>query len=169
MAETSFVRIERAGRSLWRVSAGLWLSRPVDEVFGFFGDAANLNLITPPWLDFRILTPLPVAMGKGTRINYVIRLHGFPMTWKTEIAAWEPEVRFIDRQIRGPYRQWIHEHRFVARDGGTWCEDTVDYIPPLGSLVNRWFVEPDVRRIFHFRQQRMSELFAPRPASLCSA
>lgn len=153
------IRIDRAGRSRWRVTAGLWLPRPVDEVFAFFAAAENLNLITPPWVNFRIITPLPITMKVGARIDYVIRLHGIPVTWKTEITAWEPGVRFIDEQRKGPYREWIHEHTFRAMDGGTWCGDTVDYRPPGGSLVNRIFVQPDVFRIFTYRHETMKRWF----------
>jgi len=152
------IRIDRVARGRWRVTARLWLPRPADEVFAFFADAANLNHITPAWVHFRILTPLPVAMKKGARIDYVIRLHGLPVRWETEITAWEPGRRFIDEQRRGPYRAWTHEHTFAAERGGTWCGDTVDYEPPGGALVNRWFVQPDVFRIFTFRHQTMKRL-----------
>lgn len=159
------VRIDPAGDRRWRVTAGLWLPRPLDEVFAFFAAAENLNLITPPWVHFRILTPLPVAMRVGARIDYVIRLRGVPVQWKTEITAWEPGVRFIDEQRSGPYREWIHEHTFQVMDGGTWCGDTVLYRPPGGALINRFFVEPDVLRIFTYRHERMKRLFCNLPSS----
>jgi len=155
-----YVRIIRIEKNRWKVSAGQWLPRPVDEVFSFFGDARNLNLITPPLIHFRIITPLPVTMETGVRLDYIIRLRGIPVTWRTAITAWEPGVRFVDEQRRGPYRQWIHEHTFTPCEGGTWCGDTVHYIPPGGALINRLFVEPDVMKIFTYRQQAMKMLFS---------
>jgi ligand-binding SRPBCC domain-containing protein len=152
------LRIAPHGRGRWRVHAALWLPRTVDDVFPFFAAAENLNLITPPWVNFRITSPLPITMQVGARITYVIRLKGLPVTWETEITAWEPGVRFIDEQRRGPYRQWMHEHTFESADGGVWCRDTVDYIPPGGALVNRLFVQPDVFRIFSYRHQAMRRL-----------
>jgi ligand-binding SRPBCC domain-containing protein len=140
----------------------LWLPRPPGEVFAFFSDAANLDVLTPPWLHFRILTPPPIPMHAGAAIEYRLRWHGLPLRWRTEIAVWEPPRRFVDRQIRGPYVQWVHEHTFAERDGGTWTRDRVDYaVPggPLAALVQRWVVGPDVERIFAYRQGKMRELF----------
>jgi ligand-binding SRPBCC domain-containing protein len=141
----------------------LWLPKPIQEVFEFFSDAGNLQLITPPWLNFEILTPRPIAMRAGARIDYRLRLHGFPVRWQTEITAWEPPFRFVDEQRRGPYRVWIHEHRFESRNGGTRVEDQVRYRPPGGRLIEWLFVRRDVNRIFAFRRQKLEELFGTGP------
>jgi ligand-binding SRPBCC domain-containing protein len=140
----------------------LWLPRPLEEVFAFFSDAGNLDVLTPPYLHFKIKTPLPIPMGAGTLIDYTIRWRGIPLNWRTEIAAWEPPYRFIDRQIKGPYSQWIHEHTFEAKDDGTLMRDQVDYAVPgwiFEPLVARWIVTPDVENIFAYRRQKMLELF----------
>jgi ligand-binding SRPBCC domain-containing protein len=68
----------------------------------------------------------------------------------------------VDRQVRGPYRQWVHEHTFVEKDGGTLMRDRVEYAVPgwiLEPLVARWVVGPDVARVFAYRQDRMRERF----------
>jgi ligand-binding SRPBCC domain-containing protein len=137
----------------------IWLPRPLEEVFAFFADAGNLQALTPPWLDFTILTPSPIPMRPGTRIDSRLRLHGFPIRWQTEITAWEPPHRFVDEQRRGPYRLWVHEHRFETCDGGTHIADNVRYAVPGGWLVERLIVRRDVERIFEFRRQKLLELF----------
>lgn len=136
------------------------LDRPRDEVFRFFADARNLQILTPPWLDFEILTTGNIEMKTGTWIQYRLRLHGIPVRWDTEIAAWEPPARFVDEQRRGPYRLWRHEHTFLSQDGGTLVRDRVEYAVTGGRLVQRFFVEPDVKKIFEFRRRKLSEIFA---------
>lgn len=137
----------------------VWLPRARAEVFGFFADARNLEALTPPWLNFRILTPGAIEMKEGARIDYRIRLRGMPLRWRTLITAWEPPLRFVDEQLRGPYRLWRHEHRFIEQDGGTLCADRVEYRVPLDALVHGWLVRPELERIFAFRRERMAGRF----------
>jgi ligand-binding SRPBCC domain-containing protein len=124
------------------------------DVFPFFADAGNLEAITPPWLSFRIATPRPVDMRPGAIIEYRLRLHGLPIRWLTQIADWEPGVRFVDTQIRGPYALWHHTHEFEPEGDHTLMRDTVRYaLPygPLGTLAHRLVVARDLERIFDYR------------------
>jgi len=136
----------------------VWIPRPVGEVFAFFADPANLEALTPAFLNFRVLTP-GVVLREGAVIDYRIRLRGVPIRWRSLIRAWEPGVRFVDEQLKGPYRVWVHEHTFTARDGGTLCGDRVTYAVPLGWMVHRWLVRPDLERIFAYRRARLLEEF----------
>jgi len=142
-----------------RLESDLWLPRPLDEIFAFFSDAANLETLTPPSLQFRILTPQPVAMRQGTLIDYRIRIHAIPVAWQSEISVWEPPHRFVDVQRRGPYRRWEHTHGFAAVNGGTRVTDSVDFEVPF-AWVAGWFVRRDVERIFAFRREALLTLFA---------
>jgi ligand-binding SRPBCC domain-containing protein len=142
-------------------SSVLWLPRLPAEIFPFFADAKNLGTITPPWLHFEILTLGEVEMGIGALIDYRISLHGLPLRWRTKITAWEPPFRFVDEQIKGPYRRWIHEHRFEKSGQGTLCHDRVRYSILGGPIVQRLFVERDVKRIFAFRATKLTQLFGP--------
>ncbi len=133
-----------------------------EEVFRFFGDARNLEAITPPLLRFRVLTPDPIAMGPGALIRYRLRVRGMPVGWLTAIREWDPPHRFVDEQLRGPYALWHHTHSFEALDdGGTLMTDVVRYALPfgaLGELARRLFVGRDVEAIFDFRARRIAEL-----------
>jgi ligand-binding SRPBCC domain-containing protein len=146
--------------NLFTLTATQWLARPIAEVFPFFADADNLDVITPPWLQFEILTTRPIAMQVGARIDYRLRLHGLPLCWQSEITAWQPPNRFVDEQHRGPYRAWIHEHTFEERGGGTLVCDRIQYRVFGGQLVERLFVRRDLEKIFAHRHRRLGELFA---------
>jgi ligand-binding SRPBCC domain-containing protein len=139
------------------------LEAPPEAVFPFFADARNLEAITPPLLRFRLLTPEPIAMGVGTFLQYALRLHGVPVRWDTLIQEWEPPHRFVDVQVRGPYRLWHHTHELAAVDGGTVMRDTVRYsmgFGVLGEVARRAVVARDLEAIFAFRAETVAALVA---------
>ncbi|MGZ4860424.1 MAG: SRPBCC family protein [Candidatus Angelobacter sp.] len=136
--------------------------RQLPEVFAFFSRAENLEVLTPPWLNFKILEVTPQPLRQGTLINYSLRVHGIPLRWTSEIIEWEPPHRFVDLQLRGPYKLWRHEHRFEARDGGTLISDTITLALPLGilgQLAYKIKVRSDVQEIFAFREKKIRALF----------
>lgn len=141
----------------------LWLPRPLTEVFEFFANAANLEALTPPWLNFRILNP-EVVIRAGARIDYRLTLHGVPLRWQSEISRWDPPAAFVDQQRKGPYRRWVHTHTFASERGGTRVRDAVDFEIPfewlLGPLVIR-----DVKKIFAFRRQTLLQRFTHNSAT----
>jgi ligand-binding SRPBCC domain-containing protein len=133
---------------------------PVERAFDFYGDADNLEPLTPPWLRFEVTTVGPVTMGAGALLDYRLRLHGFPIRWQTRIELWEPPRRFVDIQARGPYALWEHTHLFEPDGDGTVIRDRVRYaIPygPFGALADRLFVRRDLRRIFDYRARAVDE------------
>ena len=137
------------------------LEAPPETVFPFFADARNLETITPPLLRFRLLTPDPVAMGVGTFLQYALRIHGVPVRWDTLIQEWEPPSRFVDVQVRGPYRLWHHTHELEPDGDGTLMRDTVRYaigFGPFGEVARRAVIERDLEAIFRFRAERVPAL-----------
>ncbi len=151
---------QRPRSGLRLVRRAITVPRQIEETFEFFADARNLEAITPPWLNFEITTPTPITMQEGATIDYRIRLHGIPVRWHTRIDAWEPCTRFVDRQVRGPYRWWHHEHRFERVDGGTRVIDEVEYASPLRWISEPLIVRRDVERIFDYRSERLVDLLA---------
>jgi ligand-binding SRPBCC domain-containing protein len=138
------------------------VSRPLPEVFDFFSRAQNLEVLTPPWLNFKILKVSPQPVRQGTLISYSLRIHGIPLKWTSKIVEWEPPHLFVDLQLRGPYKLWRHEHRFETRDGGTVITDTISLALPLGVLGRIAYkinVRSDVHAIFAFREQKIHALF----------
>jgi ligand-binding SRPBCC domain-containing protein len=146
-----------------------WVASPLQRTFPFFAQPENLALITPPSLDFRLLTPLPVNMEKSRIIDYTIRVMGLPVRWRTLITTYDPPRCFVDEQISGPYSFWHHTHSFEPRDGGTLLYDEVRYalpmalIGPMRGLVHTLYVRPSLQRIFDYREQVFARLFGGKP------
>jgi ligand-binding SRPBCC domain-containing protein len=139
------------------------VDRPLEEVFAFFSDARNLEAITPRQLNFRILTPGPIRLEAGARIDYQLTLYGVPVKWATLIERWEPPHEFMDVQLRGPYKAWRHTHRFRAEGKGTRIIDDVAYelpLGPLGRAVEALWARREVSRIFAYRTEVIARRFS---------
>lgn len=139
------------------------IAKPIGEVFDFFADAGNLERITPPELNFHIVTPQPIEIRQGALIDYNLKLRGFPVSWRTEISEWNPPHSFVDRQLKGPYTQWIHRHTFTQLDANrTLIEDEVKYrlpLEPLGDLAH-FLIRRELDYIFDYRQKVVAELLS---------
>ncbi len=134
----------------------------IERVFAFFKRPENLETITPSTLDFEILTELPVPMHEGAIIDYRLKVHGIPLRWRTKITDWSPPMRFRDSQVKGPYLLWDHEHEFRESGGGTLVIDRVHYRAPLGFILHPLIIDPDVRKIFQYRQTVIRRVFRDR-------
>lgn len=131
------------------------LPQGIETVFAFFANAENLERITPPELAFRIVTPTPIIMREGKLIDYRLRLFGVPFRWRTRIVEWQPNHRFVDEQLRGPYASWKHLHTFVEFGSGTLMTDRVEYRLPLlpAGAVALPLVRHQLDRIFRYRAE----------------
>ncbi len=137
------------------------INLPRDQVFDFFADAGNLERITPPALKFQIISPQPIEIRKGALIDYRLRMRGIPISWQTEISVWDPPYEFVDQQLRGPYRQWIHRHTFTAvGPSETVMEDEVRYrlpFEPVGDIFH-FIVRRELDQIFDYRQRVVADI-----------
>ncbi len=133
------------------------VERPLVEVFAFFSDPTNLEALTPPWLKFRVLNPPQLPLQEGVTIDYALRLRGLPLRWRSLISRWDPPHAFVDEQLRGPYRLWVHTHTFEARGDSTLVRDSVRYAVLGGALVDRLLVRRDLERIFDYRSKSLRE------------
>lgn len=141
----------------------LIIKRPINEVFGFFSQAENLQRITPTSLNFNILTSMPIEMKKGALIDYKLKIRGIPSKWKTLISDWNPPTSFTDTQLKGPYKKWVHTHQFTRlSENSTQMIDTVVYEVPfgiLGSVADYLIVRHEIANIFKYRNKSILKFF----------
>jgi ligand-binding SRPBCC domain-containing protein len=143
-----------------RIHELIHLPLPMGEVFEFFYDVGNMQRITPCELDFHVLTPLPMEMKKGAIVDYRLRLCGVPFSWRSEITHWEPPHKFVDEEVFGPYKMWVHIHNFWPDGEGTVVEDEILYrlpLPPFGEIAYP-LVWAELKRIMRYRRRRIREL-----------
>lgn len=138
-----------------------WLPGPIQEVFDFFSRPENLQRLTPPQLQFYILTPSPIVMKEGLIIEYKLKVHGIPIKWTSLISGWNPPHSFTDSQTKGPYRTWVHTHSFTSENGGTRVGDRVQFRVPGGRLMEKLIVQKDLAGIFSHRHKILEEIFQP--------
>ena len=140
------------------------LHADASRVWEFLATPLNLNELTPPDLDFKIVSDLPYKMYNGLLIEYEIAIPMFGThCWLTEIKHINEGVSFVDEQRVGPYTLWYHQHMIEpATDSQTRMIDRVTYrLPfgPLGLLVHQLKVKQMLAEIFDYRTQRLYELF----------
>jgi len=140
------------------------LPAPVSDVWHYFSDPRNLARITPPYMRFRITGfPNGEVFQEGMLIRYKVSpLLGIPVTWVTRIEAVTPLQKFVDVQLKGPFKLWEHTHTFEEKAGNTLMKDSVRYLPPLGilgSLANALFLRQQLAGIFAFREKAVKEIF----------
>lgn len=153
---------------MYRLARSLFVPRPLDQVFPFFAEPRNLARITPPWLGFRIVTDGDLTMRQGLEISYRIHPLGIPQRWTSRISVWDPPQRFVDEQLRGPYRDWHHLHEFREVAGGTEIRDEVTYELPFGALgriAHRLIVRRQLESIFDHRERVVRELLGASAAA----
>jgi len=141
-----------------RLHSELRIERPVEELFRFFSEPRNLQVITPPWLHLEVVSATTPSIRAGTEIDYRLRMRGIPMRWRSRISVWEPPLRFVDEQVAGPYRRWRHVHSFEPEGEATIARDDVEYAAWGGPLV-RLLVAPELERVFAYRRHALSEIF----------
>ena len=135
----------------------------LQKAWDFFSDPANLSLITPPCMGFRIIRQSRGKAYPGMIIVYRVKpLLGIPLTWVTEITHVDENRYFVDEQRSGPYRIWHHQHHFREVSKGIEIFDEVDYALRFGffgRLMNLLIIRRKLGSVFRYREQRIKQIF----------
>lgn len=145
------------------------LAAEPEDTFELFSRPERLNSLTPSWFDLRPSAPVPAAIVPGMVIPYRLRWRGLPMRWVSRIEELRPPVLLTYKQLRGPYRLFVHEHHFSEDAGGTRVVDRVTFKAPGGWPVERWLVQPDLERIFRHRAEAAQRILGDPPAAKAPA
>jgi ligand-binding SRPBCC domain-containing protein len=152
------------------ITSKLEMPLPIERVFDFFSKAGNLERITPPELKFEIISDNPIKVSEGAQIEYRLRLYGISFKWNTLIRQWIPGRQFVDEQIQGPYKSWLHVHEFEQTPtNGSIIHDSVTYALPMYPFGEAAIpiVRLQLRRIFTYRQIHVIKSMGIDPAK-CS-
>ena len=137
------------------------------EAWDFLSDPKNLQVITPQHMGFEILSGGERPMFPGQIIQYIVQPFPFFKTrWVTEITHVVEEEYFVDEQRFGPYKLWHHKHFIKPVEMGVEMEDVIDYKLPfgiLGQMAHPLIIKKQLQQIFHFREQKLKELFGTIP------
>ena len=151
--------IARRDDGSYVLSMSTLLRRNQEDVFAFLSDAANVERITPSWVKYRIVTPMPVEMREGALFDYAMRIRCFRLKWRTEITEWSPPYSFADTQARGPFTEWRDRHVFTQVDAQTTVvRNEVVYRVPGGAPIHRLLVRRDLLRIYRHEQRMVHKL-----------
>lgn len=138
------------------------INKKLEDIFPFFTNPDNLSAITPSWLKFTIKKKSTNNMKENAEFIYTIKFHGIPMFWQTKITKFEPPYLFVDEQLIGPYKTWIHTHTFEEKGNTTIIRDRVEYDLFgwfLKSAIHKLFIKNTIKKIFEYRKTVLGEYF----------
>ena len=140
------------------------LNCDLETTWNFFSSPNNLAQITPPEMNFKVLTNDSFKLiYEGMVIDYSVSpLFGIPMKWRTIIKNVANKKSFTDFQDKGPFKLWNHFHEFIENEDGVLVKDKIDYEIPFslaGDVLNYLIIKVKLKQIFDYRYSVLDKLF----------
>ncbi len=131
---------------------------PIEKVSALHRDPTVLELLTPSLLGWSWEHREPVA--EGSIVRFVIGRGPFRIRWMARHRA-VSELGFTDEQLEGPFRRWVHTHRFEQQ--GPQCTRIVEEIEARWpSHPIRWILATGIwvglPLLFAYRARRIRKL-----------
>lgn len=131
----------------------------VEELYTWHCRPGALERLIPPW-ERTTVVARSGGLDPGGRVSMRMHAGPIPYLWQAHHIENEPGVFFRDIQARGPFRRWIHTHRFAHTPNGARLEDHIEYALPGGALfpwAGRLLVEPVLNRTFRYRHATLAD------------
>jgi ligand-binding SRPBCC domain-containing protein len=128
---------------------------PIEVLWAFHERPDALRLLSPPWERIEIIQP-PRSLAVGTRVIVRAWLGPIPMTIEAEHFEYERGRLFADRMNRGPFKSFVHRHRFELRGTRSRLVDDIEYELPggaLGRLIGGAIAKRRLDRLFAYRHE----------------
>ena len=149
---------------MYRLEREQEISTTIQRAWDFIKNPGNLNSITPPELDFTIVSDVPQSMFDGLIIEYIITIPFFGRRkWVAEIKHIREPFSFVDEQRAGPYKLWYHYHELIKTEKGIRIIDKVYYEVPYGILrmaLHFFIIHKTLQRIFDYRAEKFEKLLS---------
>jgi ligand-binding SRPBCC domain-containing protein len=103
-------------------------------------------------------------IGEGQHVTWRARHFGVPVRMTSRITSLEFPERFVDEQVRGPFKTFRHVHEFEATDRGSIMTDRVEFTAPfgpLGRLLERLVLRRYLERLIAVRGLYLAGLVPP--------
>lgn len=152
-----------------------WVTRvaaPVDDVARFHAAPRIIRRLTP------FVVPMSMhrmdPLGEGSISEFTLWFGFIPVRWTALHVDVDPHGGFTDIQKAGPFRSWVHRHRYEPDlRGGSRIVEHIDYEHDSGwsgLLTRTLFSRPMLFLLFTYRSVVMQlALGRPRRAGPSSA
>jgi ligand-binding SRPBCC domain-containing protein len=121
------------------------IDAPVEAVFAFHERDDALTRLSPSFPRVRVVRRTG-GIEPGSRVELRIG----PLAWVALHTAYEKNRLFVDEQVEGPFRRWVHRHEFEDLGGRTRLTDRVEYAL-RGEVPIGWIVRLGLARMFRAR------------------
>lgn len=109
--------------------------------------------------------PADDVFAEGSTVTWRARHFGIPFHLTSVVFDIDAPHRFRDRQVKGPFRDFLHEHAFEEHPDGTLMRDTITFrspFGPIGAFVDKLIMREYMRHLIAERNGVLASLIERR-------
>src|SRR5689334_20048204 len=111
------------------IEASTLVQADAEAVFDLLVNTQNIPEIVPPDLKLSVLQAPPV-LAAGSRFEVQILGYGPPQRVTYEITDFDRPGRFVETQVKGALKRYVHEHLLESQGpGSTRVTDRITFEP----------------------------------------